>query len=202
MGLSIDRSSFSEDEYRHAGVRLRENLAALELLLERPGFGVGEPSLGAELEMSLVDDDFQALPLNREVLADSLDPHLQLELDRFNLEYNLSPVRVAGMPFTSMQYELTAVLDKLESIARHHAGHVVLETGPLRLHVGIFRKVNECRITTLGEQLPTIQETSGGAVKPNPNSSGLPAVARRCVANCRAANASSIQSTRRRMSSG
>ena len=125
MGLSIDRSSFSEDEYRHAGVRLRENLAALELLLERPGFGVGEPSLGAELEMSLVDDDFQALPLNREVLADSLDPHLQLELDRFNLEYNLSPVRVAGMPFTSMQYELTAVLDKLESIARHHAGHVV-----------------------------------------------------------------------------
>ena len=125
MGLSIDRSSFSEDEYRHAGVKLRENLAALEKLLERPGFGIGEPSLGAELEMSLVDDDFQALPLNREVLADSLDPHVQLELDRFNLEYNLSPVSAAGTPFTSMQRELSTALDKLEANARDHGGHIV-----------------------------------------------------------------------------
>ena len=125
MGLSIDRSSFSEDEYRHAGVKLRDNLAALEVLLERPGFGVDEPSLGAELELSLVDDDFQALPLNREVLAASLDPHVQLELDRFNLEYNLSPVMAAGTPFTSMQHDLETALDKLETIARAHGGHIV-----------------------------------------------------------------------------
>ena len=69
MGLSIDRSSFTEDEYRHAGIRLRENLAALQTLLARPGFGHGDYSLGAELEMSIVDSDAQALPLNREVLA-------------------------------------------------------------------------------------------------------------------------------------
>ena len=125
MGLSIDRIAFSDDEYRQAGIRLRENLAALEQLLERPGFGVGEPSLGAELEVSLVDDDFQAMPLNREVLADSLDPHLQLELDRFNLEYNLTPVMATDTPFASMQNELTTALDKLETIARGHAGHIV-----------------------------------------------------------------------------
>ena len=100
MGLSIDRIAFSDDEYRQAGIRLRENLDALAQLLERPGFGVGEPSLGAELEVSLVDDNFQAMPLNREVLADSLDPHLQLELDRFNLEYNLSPVMATDTPFS------------------------------------------------------------------------------------------------------
>jgi gamma-glutamyl:cysteine ligase YbdK (ATP-grasp superfamily) len=125
MGLSIDRTSFTEEEYQRAGLRLRENLAALESLLNRPGFGEGEASLGAELEMVLVDDDFQPLPLNREVLADAADPLLQLELDRFNLEYNLSPVMAAGTPFAAMQNELTSALDNLEAIAQDYAGHIV-----------------------------------------------------------------------------
>ena len=54
MGLSIDRSSFTDEEYIRAEASLRESLYALEALLERPGFGVGESSLGAELEMSIV----------------------------------------------------------------------------------------------------------------------------------------------------
>ena len=125
MGLSIDRSSFTEEEYRHAGVRLRENLAALKMLLDRPGFGQGEASLGAELELSIVDDNAQALPLNREVLAQSLDPHLQLELDRFNLEYNLSPVQAAGRPFSAMQSELESALAALGEIAAQHGGRII-----------------------------------------------------------------------------
>jgi gamma-glutamyl:cysteine ligase YbdK (ATP-grasp superfamily) len=125
MGLSIDRSSFTEEEYRHAGVRLRENLDALETLLDRPGFGQGEASLGAELELSIVDDNAQALPLNREVLAQSLDPHLQLELDRFNLEYNLSPVQAAGKPFSAMQNELESALAALGEIAAQHGGRII-----------------------------------------------------------------------------
>ena len=106
MGLIIDRSKFSDGEYVEAGHRLRENLQALELLLSRPGFGEGDPSLGAELEMTIVDQQAQALPLNRRVLAESLDPHLQLELDRFNLEYNLTPVAATGAPFSTMRREL------------------------------------------------------------------------------------------------
>ena len=125
MGLLIDRSDFSEDEYVRAGERLRENLRALEELLQRPEFGQGEPSLGAELEMSMVDSDAQALPLNRQVLAESLDPNLQLELDRFNLEYNLSPVPAAGAPFSAMQTELEAALSSLSNIAARHGGRIM-----------------------------------------------------------------------------
>ncbi len=125
MGLTIDRSDFTEEEYVAAGVKLRENLAALAVLLRRPDFGRGEPSLGAELEMSIVDDDAQALPLNRQVLAESLDPHLQLELDRFNLEYNLSPVPAAGAPFSAMQAELTQALGDLGRVAAKHGGRIV-----------------------------------------------------------------------------
>jgi gamma-glutamyl:cysteine ligase YbdK (ATP-grasp superfamily) len=125
MGLSIDRSSFAEDEYLKAAARLRENLYALEALLERPGFGVGDSSLGAELEMSIIGPEAEALPLNREILGEFLDPHLTLELDRFNLEYNLSPVATAGTPFRAMEQELTVALDKLGGIAAKFDGRIV-----------------------------------------------------------------------------
>ncbi|MGI9260920.1 MAG: glutamate-cysteine ligase family protein, partial [Woeseiaceae bacterium] len=125
MGLSIDRTEFSEKDYQQAGVRLRENLAALKILLQRPGFGLGEPSLGAELEMSIVDANAEALPLNREMLAETLDPNLQLELDRFNLEYNLSPVPAAGKPFAAMQGELSDALGTLTRTAAQHDGRIV-----------------------------------------------------------------------------
>jgi gamma-glutamyl:cysteine ligase YbdK (ATP-grasp superfamily) len=125
MGLSIERSSFSEEEYIHAEIRLRENLAALKKLLARPGFGKGAPSLGAELEMSIVGPEAEALPVNKEVLADASDPNLQLELDRFNLEYNLSPVQAAGKPFSAMQNELTAALDELKTITARYNGRII-----------------------------------------------------------------------------
>lgn len=125
MGLAIDRSTFTDEEYRAAGARLRENLAALELLIARPGFGKGASSLGAELEIALVDNDYQALPLNRELIAEALDPHLQLELDRFNLEYNLTAVPAAGKPFTRMRRELETALEQLGRLAAGHGGQVV-----------------------------------------------------------------------------
>lgn len=125
MGLSIDRSTFTEEEYAHAETRLRENLAALDLLLDRPGFGVGEFSLGAELEMSIVGPDAEALPVNKEILAMSDDPNLTFELDRFNLEYNLSPVPAAGKPFTAMQTELTSALDTADKLAARVDGRII-----------------------------------------------------------------------------
>ena len=125
MGILIDRSDFTDDEYVHAGLRLRENLRALKMVLDRPEFGRGTPSVGAEMEMSIVDEDAQALPLNRQVLAESLDPQLQLEIDRFNLEYNVSPVAAAGAPFTTMRVELEEALDALAAITTRLGGRIV-----------------------------------------------------------------------------
>jgi gamma-glutamyl:cysteine ligase YbdK (ATP-grasp superfamily) len=125
MGLSIDRSSFSDEDYEKAAVCLRHELSALEMLLQRPGFGVGEYSIGAELEMCIIGPDAEALPVNKEVLSGSADPRLTLELDRFNLEYNLSPVKAAGTPFTAMREELTAGLAQVGDIAATYGGRIV-----------------------------------------------------------------------------
>lgn len=125
MGLAIDRSTFTDDEYVSAGVRLRENLQALQSLLQKPGFGEGPASLGAELEMCIIDADHQAMPANRKVLDASGDPQLQLELNKFNLEYNLAPVAAAGTPFSSMQAEMESALDSLDRLAAMHGGQII-----------------------------------------------------------------------------
>jgi hypothetical protein len=67
MGLSIDRERFDPVDYRRFERRLDECLLALGRLLGRPGFGVGPTTVGAELELFLVDAQGRALPRNQEV---------------------------------------------------------------------------------------------------------------------------------------
>ncbi len=85
MGLAIEREEFSPEDYRRFSQRLRENLEALQALLQRPGFGLGPRTVGAELEMFLVDSAGFPLPVNRQVLGQTVDPRVTLEIDRFNL---------------------------------------------------------------------------------------------------------------------
>ena len=102
VGLSIDKETFSQVDYGLFAERLQQSLVVLRDLLDRPGFGDGPKTLGAEMELFIVDQEGCAYPINRSVLAGNLDPSFQLELDRFNLEYNTSPVPLAGTPFSRM----------------------------------------------------------------------------------------------------
>ena len=103
MGLAIDRDHFDTEDFVRFGARLRDCLSALETLLERPGFGVGALSIGAELELTIVGPDARPLPVNIEVLGETLDPRLTVELDRFNLECNLQHTELAGRPFSALR---------------------------------------------------------------------------------------------------
>src|SRR5580692_9570052 len=100
MGAPLDRDRYDEEDYRRFAARLEEGLVALRGVLARPGFGVGDPTLGAELELCLVDARGRPVPRNREVLAAASDPRLTLEIARFNLEINARPAPLAGRPFS------------------------------------------------------------------------------------------------------
>jgi gamma-glutamyl:cysteine ligase YbdK (ATP-grasp superfamily) len=126
VGLEIEQESFAEDAYASFAARLSESLEALEGLLARPGFGEGEPTVGAELEVSLVDADARPLPANRAVLAESRDPRLTFELDRFNLECNLRHAALRGRPFTALHLECRDALDEMRRAAARHAGRVAM----------------------------------------------------------------------------
>ena len=126
MGLPIDRAEFREEEYGRFAERLRENLAALKELLARERFGEGPPSLGAELEMSMVSPALGPLPINQKVLADTADPRFTVELNRYNLECNTLPTALAGAPFSSLGKQLDECLTRLRAIARRHGARIAL----------------------------------------------------------------------------
>ncbi len=125
MGLHIDREAFDEEDYSQFCERLSDSLAALRLLLARPGFGAGPASLGAELELNLVDDRGRPRPINGLVLETSGDPRLTLEMDRFNLEINSRPVPAHGRPFEAIGRDLEDALAEAGRSAAKHGARVV-----------------------------------------------------------------------------
>jgi hypothetical protein len=126
MGLSIDRERFDPVDYRRFGRRLDECLVTLGRLLGRPGFGVDPTTVGAELELFLVDGQGRALPRNQAVRAETADPRVVLEIDRFNLELNLTPAPLAGRPFAALGSELDQALGLVRRAAAWHEGRVVM----------------------------------------------------------------------------
>ena len=126
MGTDIDQEEFGERDYSRFAERLEECLSALGQLLERPGFGAGPATLGAELELFLVDGAARPLPHNQAIRAAVADPRVTVELDRFNLELNASPALLAGRPFATLGGELNVLLDHVASAAKDHAGRLAL----------------------------------------------------------------------------
>jgi len=135
MGTNVQTRRFKQADYDVFSVRLQANLQVLIQLLKRPGFGVGSTSLGAELELSLVDHAGKTQWVNQQLLELAKDPLLALEINRYNLEYNLAPVAAKGKPFT----KITEAIDtQLKTIAR-----LAKPLGAEPLAIGILPTLNK-----------------------------------------------------------
>jgi hypothetical protein len=126
MGTDIDQEEFDERDYPRFRERLEECLSALARELERPGFGVGPPTIGAELELFLVDHAGRPLARNQAIRAATGDARVTLELNRCNLEINASPALLAGRPFGALGGELNLLLDRIADVARDYQGRPAL----------------------------------------------------------------------------
>jgi gamma-glutamyl:cysteine ligase YbdK (ATP-grasp superfamily) len=126
MGSGIDQETFDAGDYARFQQRLQQCLATLARLLKQPSFGVGPVTLGAELELFLVDDTARPLPQNQAVRAAAGDPRITVELDRFNLELNTTPTLLAGRPFAALGEELRLLLGRVADTAREHGGRLAL----------------------------------------------------------------------------
>ncbi len=146
MGLEISQDSFDEEEFGRFAAKLEDNLRALQVLLARPAFGAGPASIGAELELNLVDAAGKPALQNREVMEVVPDERLTLEVNRFNLEINARPSPLAGRPFSAMHAELghallaarrgaaslgarVAAIGILPTLEKRHLGASVLSEG-------------------------------------------------------------------------
>ena len=118
MGKDIVKAAFDESEYRLFRERLEESLALLGEDIRQPGYGVGPVTIGAELELSLVYGEGRPLPYDEAIRADIGDSRITLELNRFNLELNASPVPLAGRGWVG------AVHDPVDSSAQLAGGQL------------------------------------------------------------------------------
>jgi gamma-glutamyl:cysteine ligase YbdK (ATP-grasp superfamily) len=125
VGLSIKNSEFTAEEFEQFAAKVRTDLTALTRLLDRPGFGEGESSIGAEVEFYIVNPDLRVQPINTEIAASVQDPQLTVELNRFNLEYNLSPQAFRGDPFARTEQELLAAIRRINRHAAPLGGELV-----------------------------------------------------------------------------
>ena len=125
MGIEINQTEFSPEDYLRFSACLEENLAALCELLARPGFGKGAGSIGAELEMYIVDANGYPLHVNTEILERANDPTLTLELNRYNLEYNLPPFPLSARPFSATEQTISDSLQRLGKTAAEFGGRIV-----------------------------------------------------------------------------
>ncbi|MGD0375842.1 MAG: glutamate--cysteine ligase [Streptosporangiaceae bacterium] len=126
MGTAISTEEFDERDYPRFRQRLEECLSELGQLLERPGFGAGPATIGAELEVFLIDGAGRPLPRNQAIGAAAADPRVTVELNRANLELNTSPALLAGRPFTALGDELNLLLDRAAEAATDWAGRLAL----------------------------------------------------------------------------
>ena len=125
MGLSIKQSEFTTEEFDRFAAKVRTDLTALTRLLDRPGFGEGKSSIGAEVEFYIVNPDLRVQPINTEIAASVQDPQLTVELNRFNLEYNLSPQAFKGAPFARTEQELLEAMQRINQHAAPLNGELV-----------------------------------------------------------------------------
>lgn len=117
MGLSIEQRSFTQADYRAFSRRLDESLRVLRTLLQRPDFGLGPSTLGAELELYLVDAQSRPALCNTDLIGALADPRFTLELNRYNLEYNARWYALDSAPFSALETELNQALQSLGDVA-------------------------------------------------------------------------------------
>ncbi|HJT29451.1 MAG TPA: glutamate-cysteine ligase family protein, partial [Pyrinomonadaceae bacterium] len=105
---------------------LLEDLRALAFMLEDGRVETGVTRIGAEQEMFLIDRYLRPAPVSLEVLKEANDPRLTTEIARFNLEANLSPLKLENDCFSRMERELTEVVEVARNSAATQDVNVLL----------------------------------------------------------------------------
>ncbi len=125
MGLAIDKAEFTAAEFSQFTRRLWQCLGLLQQVLRDPDFGGEKKSWGAELELYIVGADGYVIAANQAIQRQHNDPLLSLELNRFNLEYNLAPVFDSPAPFSELQHSLDLAMQRLAISAARQQAQIV-----------------------------------------------------------------------------
>src|SRR5689334_5811308 len=105
---------------------LLEDLSALAFMIENGCIESGVMRIGAEQEMFLLDRHLRPAPVSLEVLNHANDARLTTEIARFNLEANLTPLKLENNCFSRMQQELVELIELARDSAATQGADILL----------------------------------------------------------------------------
>jgi CBS domain-containing protein/gamma-glutamyl:cysteine ligase YbdK (ATP-grasp superfamily) len=105
---------------------LLEDLRALAFMLEDDRIESGVMRIGAEQEMFLIDRYLRPAPVSLEVLKHANDARLTTEIARFNLEANLTPLKLEHDCFSRLEQELEELLERARNSAATQDADILL----------------------------------------------------------------------------
>ena len=159
MDAAINREQFGEHEYERMRDRLEQCLMALDVLLSRPDFGVGPQTLGAELELFLIDRHAAPMPHNDRVHGRIDDERVTKEVNRYNVEANLTPVPLEGAPFGAMRDEMDELQAMVDAAAQGDGRSISIGTLPTLTteDLGAAAVTEEARYKALDHRLRVLR---------------------------------------------
>lgn len=125
MGINFQQHDFTDSQRALFDERVQAQLNCVEDEISRPCYHESDITLGAELELYLVNRHFNPAPLNESVLQKARISGLQEELNQYNIECNLEPVDSQGKPFSALQSQLDKATKTIDQTASLFDGHAI-----------------------------------------------------------------------------
>lgn len=126
MGQEVVRHTFTGADRQRYREKVHRCLDVLARMLAESRFDFDLGMTGMEVELNLVDGDFQPSMDNARVLEDIADPDFQTELARFNIEVNSHPRRLSGTAALELEMELRRSLDRANQKAKASGSRIVM----------------------------------------------------------------------------
>ncbi|MGA9870264.1 MAG: glutamate-cysteine ligase family protein [Rhodococcus sp. (in: high G+C Gram-positive bacteria)] len=126
MGDDVEQRKFTRQDRHRFRQKVQDCLDALGIMLADENFDVGEPKIGMEIELNLVDDDMAPAMANAQVLDAIADPDYQTELGQFNIEINVEPRLLRGDSVALLESDLRRSLNAADEKARTAGSRIAM----------------------------------------------------------------------------
>lgn len=126
MGDEVTGTRFSREQRQRYREKVHACLDVFERMLSTSSFDFDRPLTGMEVELNLVDGDWQPMMTNLAVLEQIADASYQTEIGAYNIELNVPPRPLPGTSALELESDLRSSLNEAEKKANALGAHIVM----------------------------------------------------------------------------
>ena len=126
MGTEVSAASFSREQRQKYREKVRLSLDVFEQMLQHAKFDADREMTGMEIELNLVDKEYEPKLDNATVLEAIENADYQTELARYNIEFNVAPTTLEGTTALVLEDDLRASLNEAERKANEVGAHILM----------------------------------------------------------------------------